>query len=113
MSASDRSYSDMRWSEATKTDEFITVPAWSRLNSKNAGRSITAGLRTESRQVFYVLLPPSPKKIDEDWSAGVSAEQDFEGKKLAPEDAYSVRYRVRFASEYSPTPTPQPSASAE
>lgn len=106
VSASDRSYSDLRWSEATRTEEFITVPAWATLNSKNAGREITAGINGESRQIFDVLRTASPKKIDEAWSEWTPPRERFDGSKPAPDDQYLARYRVRFAAEYSPTPTP-------
>jgi hypothetical protein len=106
VSASDRSYSDLRWSEATRTEEFITLPAWATLNSKNAGREITAGVNGESRQVFNVLRTASPKQIDEAWSEWATPRERFDGSKPAPEDQYLARYRVRFAAEYSPTPTP-------
>jgi hypothetical protein len=43
VSASDRDYSDMRWSEATRTEEVITVSAWAPLRSRNARREITVG----------------------------------------------------------------------
>ena len=105
VSASDRSYSDLRWDGATRSDEFITVPAWAALNSKNAGREITAGINQENRQIFNVLLTASPK-IGESWSEWTPPRQRFDGSKPAPEDQYLARYRVRFAAEYSPTPIP-------
>lgn len=105
VSASDRSYSDMRWAEATQSNEFITVPAWADLNSRNAEREITAGVQDENRQMFNVLRRASPK-IDETWSEWTPPYQRFDGSKPSPEDQYLVRYRVRFASEYSPTPRP-------
>ena len=106
VSASDRSYSDLRWSDATRTEEFITVPAWATLNSKNAGREITAGVDGENRQIFNVLRTASPKQIDEAWSEWAPPRARFDGSKPAPEDQYLVRYRVRLAAEYLPTPTP-------
>jgi hypothetical protein len=65
VSDSDRSYCDMRWSDAKAEGEFISVRAYATLNSRNANREITAGVRDESRQRFHVMLPPSPRKIDE------------------------------------------------
>ena len=106
VSASDRSYSVFRWDVSTRTEEFITVPAWATLNSKNAGREITAGIDKENRQTFNVLRTASPKKIDETWSEWTPPRQRFDGSKPAPDDQYLARYRVRFAAEYSPTPTP-------
>ncbi|MBA3385218.1 MAG: hypothetical protein H0T95_01100 [Chthoniobacterales bacterium] len=113
ISASDRNYSDMRWSEARAENDFIIVPAWSALNSRNAGREITAGVDGENRQIFNVILPASPKKADGTWSDWTGARQRFDGSKPAPQDQYLARYRVRFANEYSPTPsyTPQPETS--
>ena len=116
VSASDRSYSDMRWNEATQSNEFITVPAWANLNSRNAGREITAGVQGESRQVFNVMLRALPP-VDDKWSEWAPPRERFDQSKPAPEDQYLVRYRVRFADEYSPTPRPmteyQPSPSPE
>ena len=112
-SASDRNYSDMRWSEATQADNFITVPAWAVLNSRSANREITAGVKEENRQIFNVLLPPSPKQVDERWSEWAGPRQRFDGSKPAPEDEYQVRYRVRFARDYEPTPAPTPTPSAD
>ena len=106
VSASDRSYSDMRWNKAIAAGDFITVPAWANLNSSNASREITAGLAKESRQVFNVILPAAPKKIDEAWSEWSPPRERFDRSKPAPSEQYSVRYRVRFAEEYSPTPRP-------
>jgi hypothetical protein len=106
VSASDRSYSDLRWAEATQSDEFIIVPAWARLKSRNANREITAGVKDENRQIFNVLRRASPKEIDEAWSEWTPPKQRFDGTKPSLEDQYLVRYRVRFAAEYSPTPTP-------
>ena len=103
VSASDRDYSDLRWGEATRTDEYITVPAWASLNSRDAGREITAGIEGENRQIFNVMLTASPKKVDE-WSEWAPARERFDRSKPSPEDLYFVRYRVRFATEYSPTP---------
>ena len=108
VSASDRSYSDMRWAEATQSNEFIIAPAWADLNSRNAGREITAGVKDESRQIFNVMRRASPG-IDETWSEWETPRQRFDGSKPAPEDQYQARYRVRFAGEYSPTPRPTPS----
>ncbi|MGZ5553189.1 MAG: hypothetical protein ACXWHF_06080 [Chthoniobacterales bacterium] len=105
VSTSDRSYSDMRWAEATESNEFITVPAWADLNSRNAEREITAGVEGESRQIFNVLRLASPK-IDEAWSDWTPPRERFDNSKPSPEDQYLVRYRVRFTSEYSPTPRP-------
>ena len=95
----------MRWAEATQSNEFITVPAWAYLNSRNAERQVTAGVQNENRQIFNVLRRASPK-IDEAWSEWTPPSQRFDGSKPAPQDQYFVRYRVRFASEYSPTPQP-------
>ncbi len=106
-SASDRSYSDTRWSEATRTDEFITVPAWAALKSSDAGREITAGIDGESRQIFTVMLRAKPTKLDE-WSDWAPPRERFDHSKPAPNEQYLVRYRVRFADEYSPTPAPTP-----
>lgn len=113
VSASDRHYSDMRWAEATQTDDFITVPAWARLNSRNANREITAGFKDENRQAFNVLLPATPTTIDDAWSEWSPAGARFDGSKPAAEDQYLVRYRVRFDGEYLPTPTPTETPSAE
>ncbi len=107
VSASDRAFSEMRWAEATQSNEFITVPAWAYLNSRNAGREITAGVKDESRQVFSVMRRASPA-IDETWSEWAPPRERFDGSKPAPEDQYQTRYRVRFADEYSPTPRPTP-----
>ncbi|MGI9089024.1 MAG: hypothetical protein ACR2HH_14985 [Chthoniobacterales bacterium] len=106
VSDSDRSYSDLRWQNATRTEEFITVPAWAGLNSRNAGREITAGVKDENRQIFNVLLGASPGKTDDSRSERASPRERFDHSKPAPNEQYLVRYRVRFAEEYSPTPTP-------
>lgn len=106
VSASDRNYSEMRWSEAVADEQWVIVPAWAILRSRNAGREITAGLEGESRQIFNVMLPAAPRKIDETWSDWTAPRQRFDGSKPAPEDQYLARYRVRFAHEYSPTPSP-------
>ncbi len=103
---SDRNYSDVRWSEARQEGDFIVVPAWSRLLARNANREITAGVRDENRQIFNVRLHASPKQIAETWSEWAGPTQRFDGSKPAAEDEYLVRYRVRFATEYSPTPFP-------
>ena len=113
VSASDRHYSDMRWSEAMQTDAFIIVPAWARLHSRNADRQITAGFRGMDRQSFNVLLGASPKQVDEAWSEWTGADQRFDGSKPAPDEQYFARYRVRFADEYEPTPAPTPTPSAD
>ncbi len=83
ISASDRNYSDMRWSEARAENDFIIVPAWSALNSRNAGREITAGVDGENRQIFNVILPASPKKADGTWSDWTGARQRFDGSKTS------------------------------
>jgi hypothetical protein len=108
VSASDSSYCDMRWSDAKMDGEFIIVRAWASLNSRNANREITAGVKDESRQRSNVMLYASPRKVDEAWSEWAPSFQRFDGSKPAPPDQYQVRYRVRFDSEYSPTPTPTP-----
>ncbi len=107
-STSDRAYSDMRWSEANKSNESISVRAWARLNSSDASREITAGTENESRQVFTVMLPPAPKKVTDEWSDWILPRERFDGSKPAAPEQYSVRYRVRYADEYSPTPAPTP-----
>jgi hypothetical protein len=115
VSASDRNFADMRWAEARLEDDYIVVPAWAPLNSRNAGREITAGVEGESRQIFNVILRPSPKQIDEAWSEWAPPRERFDSSKPPPEDQYLARYRVRFESEYSPTPSPTatPSESPE
>ncbi len=107
-SASDRNYSDLRWADAVETGGFITVRAWSRLQSRSARREITAGPLGENRQIFDVVRDASPHRIDEEWSEWAPPRQRFDGTKPPEEEQYLVRYRVRFASEYSPTPTPTP-----
>ena len=106
VSASDRRYADLRWVDAVESNESIFVTAWATLNSRNAGREITVGTKDESRQIFSVMLPASPKKTTDEWSDWSPPRQRFDGSKPAPEDQYLVRYRVRFAQEYSPTPSP-------
>ncbi|MDQ6939930.1 MAG: outer membrane protein transport protein [Verrucomicrobiota bacterium] len=44
--------------------------------------------------------------IDETWSEWEPPRERFDGSKPATGDQYQVRYRVRFAGEYSPTPRP-------
>lgn len=105
VSTSDRNYADLRWAEATQSNEFIVVPAWANLNSRNAGREITVGVKDENRQIFNVMRRASPD-IDETWSDWEAPRERFDGSKPARQDAYQVRYRVRFAEEYSPTPRP-------
>lgn len=114
VSASDRSYSDLRWSEARMENGFIIVPAWAPLRSRNAGRDIVVGMKDQDDQVFSVVLPASPKQIDESWPEWAGPRQRVDGRKPAPEDQGHGRYRVRLRSEYSPTPTPgsEPEASA-
>lgn len=115
VSSSDRSYSDMRWADAAAAGEFITVPAWAPLRSRNVVREITAGVKEENRQIFNVALPASPK-IGEAWSEWTPPRARFDGTKPTPEDQYQVRYRVRFEEEYSPTPRPdwpQPEATPD
>jgi hypothetical protein len=106
VSASDRSYSDMRWVDAVESNETIFVTAWAPLNSRDAGRLITVGVEGENRQIFNVALPSSPKKIEDEWSEWTPPRGRFDNSKPAPEDQYLVRYRVRYATEYSPTPAP-------
>ena len=106
VSASDRDYADMRWSEATRTEEFITVPAWAQLRSRKAGREITVGIEGENRQIFDVGRPASPKSIDDAWTEWLPPRSLFDGTKPSAEHQYFVRYRVRFETEYSPTPHP-------
>jgi hypothetical protein len=106
VSASDRAYADLRWSDAVESEGKIIVPAWARLNSRNAGREITVGAQGEDRQIFTVMLTASPKKTTDEWSAWETPRETFSGKKTEPNEQYRVRYRVRFAEEYSPTPPP-------
>ncbi len=110
VSASDRSYSEMRWSEARLEGDSIVVPAWAPLRSRNAGREITAGVKGESRQIFSVMVPASPKSVENGWSQWAEPRQRFDGSKPAPAEQYRVRYRVRFETEYSPTPSYTPDA---
>ncbi|MEO5720366.1 MAG: hypothetical protein ABIR71_02720 [Chthoniobacterales bacterium] len=110
MSASDRNYSRLRWSEATADLEAITVPAWARLNSRNANREITAHTGDESPQVFPVPLPASPK-VDETWSEWTKPRtQRYDESKIESQDEYAVRYRVLFEPERPAVPesTPDP-----
>lgn len=107
VSASDRNYADLRWSESREADGFITVRAWSQLRSRNAGREITAGVRDENRQIFNVMLRASPAQVDESWTDWAPPRERFDGSKPLPEDQYTVRYRVRFSDEYLPTPAPE------
>jgi hypothetical protein len=106
VSASDRNYSDMRWSDARIEAQFVVVPAWTTLNARNARRQITTGRRGESRQIFEVTLPAAPRQIEDEWSEWKAPTQLLDGNKPAPEDECFVRYRVRYTAEYSPTPPP-------
>ncbi|MFN2476780.1 MAG: hypothetical protein ABR526_10635, partial [Chthoniobacterales bacterium] len=81
VSISDRNYAYLRWKEAVQTDEFITVPAWAPLNSRDAGREITARVRNESPQIFNVMRRASPKTIDDAWSDWAVPRQRFDGSK--------------------------------
>lgn len=106
VSVSDRAYSDMRWNEATQSNESIFVSAWAGMNSSNASRQITAGLENENRQIFDVALPSAPKQVTNEWSDWIPPRQRFDGSKIEEADRYLIRYRVRYAEEYSPTPPP-------
>lgn len=106
VSASDHDYCDIRWSDATRTEKFITVPAWAPLTSRNARRELTVGIEGENRQIFSVMLPASPKLIGDAWTEWLPPRGTFDGTTPSPEVQYFVRYRVRFETEYSPTPYP-------
>src|SRR5947209_12788975 len=106
VTTSDRAYCDVRWVDAVESEGKIFVTAWARLNSRNAGREITVGVNGEDRQVFNVMLTASPKKTTDEWSEWQTPRTTFSGKMPAPDDQYLVRYRVRLAEEYSPTPAP-------
>ena len=105
LSNSDARYADLRWAEAMQTNDIIRVAAWVPLNSTDAGRQISVGINDEDRQLFVVVRAGAPKKIDEEWSEWTAPRTTFSGAKPEPNDQYLVRYRVRFANEYSPTPT--------
>ena len=87
--------------------DFIIVPAWAGLNSRKGERDLTAGVETENRQIFDIILRPSPP-VSETWSEWTAPRQRFDGSKPAPNEQYLARYRVRFGAEYSPTPSPTP-----
>lgn len=99
-------YADMRWADAVQTDDTIRVTGWAPMRSTDAGRQISVGVNGENRQLFVVMRTRAPKKIDEDWSEWETPRTTFSGSMPAPNDQYRVRYRVRFANEYSPTPAP-------
>jgi hypothetical protein len=87
------------WSQAVRTDEFITVPMWATLHSETTKREIAAWDAHESWHTFKVAVPASPQKIDEQWSNWiVSFSPATENKQRQVEECHA-RYRVRFAAE--------------
>ncbi|MDQ6860062.1 MAG: hypothetical protein M3032_02770 [Verrucomicrobiota bacterium] len=107
LSSSRGNYADLRWIDALQSGDSILVTAFATMKTSDAGRQISVGTANENRQLFTVMLPASPKKIDEEWSEWTPPRTTFTGSKPAPNDQYLVRYRVRFAAEYSPTPSPE------
>ena len=64
------------------------------------------GIEGENRQIFGVARPASPKSVDDAWTEWLPPSGSFDGTMPSPEVQYFVRYRVRFETEYSPTPHP-------
>jgi hypothetical protein len=64
------------------------------------------GIEGENRQIFDVARAASPKAIDDTWTEWLPPRSLFDGAKPSAEHQYFVRYRVRFETEYSPTPHP-------
>lgn len=95
MSASDRNYCDLRWAEAVRSEEYITV---------HTGQ--------ESGQIFDFLLRASPQP-DETWSESLKPRERFDHSTVAPTDEYLVRYRVRFTPEATPFPSLTPGSAEE
>ncbi len=102
VSASDRSYAEIRWSEARSEEDAIIVPAWAALRSRNFSREISAGPAGENLQLFPVALPASPRAADRMWSGWIAPDRRFEGGPPPPLEQYRVRYRVRLAEEQPP-----------
>jgi len=93
VSVSDRNYSNLRWDQARRTEEYMTVPAWAPLLSKNARWQITAHTEGESGQIFDVLLEASPP-VGPAWSGWIRPRERFDHSPVAPAEEYQVRYRV-------------------
>ncbi len=93
------SYAEERWSDAQRTEKYITILVRGALGSQDAKRVFTAGGSGESWQMFPLLLPPSPDKVTETWSAWLPPDRRWDGSTVRPEDRYWLRYRVQFAKK--------------
>ena len=95
------------WSQAVRTDEFITVPMWAMLRAENMSYTIAAYDAHESWHTFKVAMPPTPRKVDEQWSDWkVSLWPATTNKPREVEECHA-RYRIRFAAD-RPGSSPSP-----
>lgn len=87
------------WSQAVRSDEFITVPMWATLRSATTPREIAAWDAHESWHTFKIAVPGSPQKIDEQWSDWIVSSSLVTDNKQRQVMECHARYRVRFAAD--------------
>ena len=95
----DASNASPLWSQAVRTDEFITVPMWENLHSITKKRQIPAWDAHESYHYFKVAVPASPQKIDEAWSDWIVSVLPANENNETQVMECHARYRVRFAAD--------------
>lgn len=94
---------EIQWSDSTQTQEFITLPMWAPVNSRNVPRIITTNMEGEAEQRFDVKLPQSPTTVDAAWTEWLPMKSG-DGTEPPPSNQCFVRYKVRFSVEHSGTP---------
>lgn len=91
----DNRFVTINYDAAGLRDGRYVVPCEAPLMSARNGRTVLVGCGGESSQVFTLGLRARPTRADSSWTEWRRGEQRGDLSKVAPADAYEVRYRVR------------------
>ena len=91
------------WRQTVRTDDFITVPMWATLRANPMTYQIAAFDAHDSWHTFRVVMPPSPRKVDNQWSDWIVSFSYATNDSPRQVEECHARYRVRFAADRPPT----------
>ena len=93
--AKDNRFTEVAFDRVGLKQGRFVVPGRIDLATQNGGRTLLAGVDFDSSQVFHLPLAAQPRAADAAWTDWIPSDQYTRLEpKLAPADAWELRYRV-------------------